>query len=149
METNIRQSIVTALDTLFKTIKTTASYETNLGSNVHWWRGEAVEVSELPALLCRDTVQTIPQTGGGQEHTMFLTVEIYCTASDAGVVMRKCIADVIKAIGTSLTLGGLVADIQTGGSGESTYVDHEGRKVFVTSLVFQVLYETLNWNPYS
>ena len=149
MANSIRQQIVTALDTLLKGIKTTAGYETNLGNNVHWWRGEPVTIAEMPALLCRETVRTTSQTGGAQEHDMTVTIEIHVNSGDDGATMRKAIADVVKRIGTSLTLGGLVADIQYGSGGEGSYVDHDGNKIFVTALSFSVLYETLNWNPYS
>ena len=139
MADSLRQQIVDALDALFKTILTTGGYETNIGSGVYWWRGEAVSVPELPALLCRETERITPMTGGAEEHDMTLTLEIHSTSPDDGDTMRRCIADVTTCLGDDRTLGGLVADIQRAGSSESSYVEHEGRKLFVSVLTFSIL----------
>jgi len=138
-----------ALETLFEGILTTNGHRTNLGSHFYWFRGTPLDVSEMPGMTARYKVRTVPSTGGQHEHYMTLFLEIYLAAADAGETCAKAIADVIQKIGTDLTLGGLVEDIQPSGDKDpdEPLVEQEERKFFVIPMNFLVIFVTENWNP--
>ena len=149
MTDSVRQEVVTALDTLFKTITTANSYNTNLGNNVSWWRSRPLQASELPALCLKDTNENRVVAIGQWEHLLTIEAEILVNASDDGDSMRQAAADVIKVLGTSLTLGGIAEDIRPPGSMESVDVEQDSLRMFGALMSFQVEYYTNPWDPYS
>ena len=152
MVTTIRQQIVTQLDTLFKTIKTTAGYNLNLGNNVHWWRDAPFQTSELPGLLCRDTDDVIVRAIGQHEHLLTIEAVALLESSDSGATVRQAAADIVKALGTNVPpascLGGYAEDINPPDS-EVIEVQHEGIKGYGVALKFQVVYCTAPFDPYT
>ena len=152
MPTPIRQLVVTALDTLLKTIKTTAGYQTNLGSNVFWWRDTPLQASELPGVVCRDMNDTIVRAIGQHEHSLTIEVIVSVNSSDSGATMRLAISDIIKALGTNVSpntcLGGYAEDISPPDS-ETIEVEHEGIKGYGIRLTFNVTYATNPFDPYT
>jgi hypothetical protein len=152
MPTSIRQLVVTALDTLLKTIKTTAGYNLNLGNNVFWWRDTPLQISELPAICCKDTNDTMVRAIGIHEHSLTVELTISLESSDTGAMARQAIADVIKALGTNVSpnacLGGYAEDINPPDS-EVFEAVHEGIKGYGVTLTFQVIYQTKPFDPYT
>jgi hypothetical protein len=152
MSTSIRQLIVTALDTLLKTIKTTAGYNLNLGNNVFWWRDTPLQISELPAICCKDTNDTMVRVTGQDEHSLAIELTIALESSDSGATARQAIADVIKALSTKISpnicLSGYAQDI-TPPDSEVFETVHEGIKGYGVTMVFQVIYATLHFDPYT
>jgi hypothetical protein len=152
MPTTIRQQVVTALDTLFKTIKTTAGYQTNLGNNVFWWRDTPLQISELPGLNCRDISETTVRAIGQHEHILTVQAVISLESADAGETVRKEIADITKALGTNVSpnvcLGGYAEDIDPPNS-ELIEVEHAGIKSFGMAVNIRIQYATLPFDPYT
>ncbi len=152
MATSIRQYIIPALDTLFKTIKPTAGYNPNLGNTVFWWRDTPLQISELPAICCKDTNDTMVRVTGQDEHSLSIELTISLESSDSGATARQAIADVIKALGTNISpnicLSGYAQDILSPDS-ETFEVEHEGIKGYGVTMVFQVIYATLHFDPYT
>lgn len=147
MADSIRQQIMAALEDQLQTIKTSAGYNSNLGSYVYEWEGnERISDSALPCVVYRDKSQTTAQTVGQQEHT--LTVELQIIANSTASVMRGIIADVTKCLGGNLTLGGLAEDIRPIAD-EEVIVEHNERRYFGVTMQVEVLFVTNNWDPYS
>ena len=149
MADSIREQVVQAFDTLLQTI-TTPTYETDAGSNVYGWRDTPLEQSQLPALVWRDTADVTPETAAVDLHT--LTVEVDCvvvktTTVSAMAQMRKLIADVVKVLGTDLTLGGLAHDIFE--VAEEVQVEHDGKKILTATKTFEIHYTTNHFDPYN
>jgi len=152
MATAIRAQVVAQLDALFKKIKTTAGYNSNLGSYVFWWRDTPLQVSELPGVVLRDTVESTVRAIGQHEHALAIEATILIESSDSGATARNIIADVIKALGTNVSpnvcLGGYAEDISPVES-EVMEVEHEGIKGYGIDLKFTVTYATPPFDPYT
>jgi len=117
-----RQQIVAALLTRMQGIRTNntyldsagnpVSYETDAGLNVQEW--PAVEVSEddeMPAIIVRDGAEPL-ERGANAADVHFLSVGIECLAkgTDAPTQVRKVMGDVLNAIRSDLTWGGVAID---------------------------------------
>lgn len=148
----IRQYVVTALDTLFKTILIAGGYQTDLGDNVFWWRDEPLQLTEMPGIRCRDTLETTVRAIGQHEHSLTIEGVISVNSSDNGETMRKVKADIIKALQTQIPpnvcLGGYAEDISPMTS-ETFEVEHEGSKIFGMLVRFEVQYATEPFDPYT
>lgn len=141
-----RQQVVEALDTLLKTILTTNGYETDLGNNVFEWRATPLAEDETPGIIWRDTADTIDLTIGENQHNLNFEILLFAQGTTAPSTIRKMIADVVKAIGSDLTLGGLVEDIKQ--NSENIGTDQAERFNAVAMLTFTVIYTTEPFNPY-
>ncbi len=152
MPTPIRQLVVTALDALFKTIKTANGYNTNIDTHVFWWRDTPLQQSELPAIQAKDTVDTIVRAVGQHEHSLEIEAIISLRSSDSGATARLAEADLIKALGTNVSpnvcLGGYAEDISPPIS-EVIEVQHEEIKVFGLAVKFTVQFATAPFDPYT
>lgn len=150
---SIRQQVVTQLDTLLKTIKVTpGGYQTNLGNNVFWWRDTPLQISELPGIVCRDISETTVRAAGQHEHVLTVQAIISLESSDSGAMIRKEIADIVKALGTQVSpnacLGGYAEDIDPPDS-EVIEVEHAGIKSFGMSVNIRIHYATSPFDPYT
>lgn len=134
------------------TVTISIPYSCNLGSNVFWWRDTPVPEANLPALLCKDTVETTVRAAGQHEHALTIEAVISLRSSDNGETARLARADVEKALGTNVSpntcLGGYAEDINPIES-EVFEVEHEGIKGFGVALRFQVIYVTAPFDPYT
>ena len=144
-----RETVITAFDTRLKTILVAGGYETDAGKNVYGWKDTPLEQTKLPALVWRDTDEAAPIAGQTDDHT--LRVEVDCvvvktTSVSAMKQLRKLIADVVKVLGTDLTLGGVVHDIVQ--QGEEMQVTHEDKKVMASTATFELLFTTGHFDPY-
>ena len=152
MATAIRQLVVAALDTLLKTIKTTAGYQTNLGNNVFWWRDAPLQARELPGIVCRDIAETTVRAVGQHEHVLTVQAVISLESSDDGATIRKAITDITKALGTQVSpnvcLGGYAEDIDPPDS-ELIEVEHAGIKGFGMAVNVRIHYATAPFDPYT
>jgi hypothetical protein len=141
-----RQDIIDALDTLLKTIKTTAGYETNLGSNVKEFDETAMNESESPKCIHRDMGQiSAEQDFDSWIHDLTIMLDLEVVGSIA--TMRKCIADVTKALGSDNTLGGLAIKIKP--PTDQIGAEHKEKFIVGAIMKFVVRYETASWNPYA
>lgn len=148
MTDSIYQDVIDAFKTLLQTITTTNSYETNLGSNVYEWRPTALEENELPGLIFRDSPGKTDIAIQKHQHNINVDLEIVVSGSTTPATMRKCISDVIKCIGTDLTLSGLCEDIIYGDAPE---METEQANKYFGSIVmkFIIIHLTDPWNPYA
>ncbi|RQW89937.1 MAG: hypothetical protein EHM79_02200 [Geobacter sp.] len=108
-----RQQIVDAIETRMKTILTTGGYATNAGRNVFDWRITPIPETELPAICIYDgdcAIDYEETPVGLQGHFLIVDLVSDAKGSAARADVRKINADVVKAIGTDLTWGGLAVD---------------------------------------
>lgn len=143
MATNIRQQIITKLDTLLKTIKTTAGYETNLGNSVSEWLEIPLTDTAGPACAYKETVTSTGKAVGLWENTMELNLFLY---GNTATQVRQMIADVIKAIGTKKTWDGLALDTKP--AGEDVGAEQKKKLVFIARITFNITYITAYWSAY-
>jgi len=110
---NKRQSIVDAIEGRMKTILTDNGYATNAGRNVFDWRITQIPDTELSAISIYDgdcTIDYEETPVGLQGHFLIVDLVSDAKGSAARSDVRKINADVVKAIGTDLTWGGLAID---------------------------------------
>ena len=114
MAASLRQQIVSAIITQMKTISTVNGYNSNLGTNVFDWKTSAWEAQEMPGISVEDGLEiTTPYTLGNPANTQGtcwneLKIELRIaiqSGTTSAAVLRECIADVVKAIGTNFTFG--------------------------------------------
>lgn len=142
-----RQQIVNAIKARLEGISTGASYETNLGASVHEWRDTALQESECPGAIFRDTVDPEELTFGEHVHTLALEVELFALGADAPTTLRKMIADVVKAFGTDRKLGGLAQDMMH--RADLLATERESRRLAGAVVRFDVIYTTGQFDPYT
>lgn len=102
---NTRQQIVDAIETRFSALPSI--------EKVAVWRASSLPVDQLPAVLIRDTVDTMPTDGigtGRRDHD--LQVEITCMFSGSTSVAdaRELAAELVTSIGTDPTWSALAFD---------------------------------------
>jgi len=102
---NIRQQLIDALETRLTTIS---------GINrVSVWRASDLAPSELPAILIRDTVDTMPADGVGAgriDHDLSVDITCMFSGNTSASNAREMIATIISAIGTDPLFGTLAFD---------------------------------------
>lgn len=141
-----RQDIIDALDTLLKTIKTTAGYQTNLGSNVKEYDETAMNESESPKCIHRDMGQVSTEEDfDSWIHDLTIMLDIEVVGSIA--TMRQCLADVMKAFGSDKTLGGKAIKIKP--PTDQIGAEHKDKFVVGAIMKFVIRYETNSWDPYA
>ena len=143
MATNIRQQIMGKLDTLLKTIKTTASYETNLGNSVYEWREYPIGDTAGPACVYKDTDNYEILCTNTWRHKLHVEIILY---GNTATQVRQMIADVIKAIGTKQTWDGLAQ--KTEPIAEDTGAEQKNKLVFISHLTFEIWFNTTYWSAY-
>ena len=153
MADSIRQRIVDAVDTRLKTILVANGYESNLGRSVFAWhdRELAVEVIDLPCIIWRDTdcddSNATVGTLGYHLHALRMECEILDNRDAIPVMLRKEVADVIKAIGTDTTWGGLAN--RTNPISHTLEVNQTEKLEGRATITFQIEFYTSKLNPYA
>lgn len=104
-----RQSAVEALKTFLTGITTGNGYETSLGNHVFVWKGGPWQASELPGVSIEDPEDNIEAGSMGlnqEDHKLLVEVKVAVgQADEIDKLVRKCIADIYKKIGTDRKLG--------------------------------------------
>jgi hypothetical protein len=105
MPTATRQSIMSAVEIRMGGIAT-------FGSNVYIWRKSDLPLDQLPLLNIMDSVDSMPSDGIGnrRDHDLSVDLEAYFSGSTSAAAARQIIADIVAAIGTDKTWGGLAYD---------------------------------------
>jgi hypothetical protein len=159
MADDIRQKIMDEVVVRFTTITTGNGYETNIGNSVSLWRdlkSTPLVGDELDAVNIMDvttSTEKSQQPTGISMHTMEVRAEAATqgTAIARDKQVRKMLADMVKAIGTDRkwTVSGTVLAWDT--SIESTEIDVEqgGEVVGQCQLIFNIMYRTLDFDPYN
>jgi hypothetical protein len=146
MPKSIRQQIVEAIDTRFKTILTTGGYETNIGQNVHWFRGR-LDPAGLPAIVCRDHQTQEWATAGAWTRTLTIEMELYLApTATPDTIMRSALADIEVAVGSDDTWGGL-AETTHLFEGERPQIDDYETIIVASGIFLAIEYTTAPWNP--
>ncbi len=102
---NIRQQIIDALETRLNTISGI--------EKVVVWRASDLAPAELPAILIRDTLDTMPADGVGAgriDHDLDVDITAMFSGTTSATDAREMIADIVAAIGTDPTFSGLAFD---------------------------------------
>jgi hypothetical protein len=142
-----QQQIISALDTRLKSILTAGGYETNLGQNVAWFRQEPF--SETESGISAEASENAPVWIGAQcqLHFLVVRVNVVLPAGAAAPELRKAIADVIKAIGTDLTFGGLAEDCTLGEMPQDIGQEAVRSGGAIINMIIE--YTTEPWNAYA
>lgn len=106
----IRQQIVNALETKFKTITVANGYATAIGTKVYPWRKTEIDEADLPALCFWDQAADMQREtlGNTTSHTLSVTVALFVTGKTTPAQARDGLNDILKALWTDPLLGGLV-----------------------------------------
>jgi hypothetical protein len=139
---NTRQSIVDALDTRLQTITTANGYSQNLG--VHEWLVTPLEESDLPAVIFRDTTDDIDTDEMlRRDHTLTVEMDVAASATASPDTVRELMRDILTAIGTDKTLGGVCYDIEP--QTASLEVSEADQRLAGGNVVIEIRYRTTNW----
>lgn len=104
MADSIRQRLISAIDTRLKTILIASGYKTNMGQNIFEWKTDPFQASQIDGLTYRDPKEQRELGCGIYDLTLPLEIEI---ASTTPAQVRKCLADLEKAVHVDPTWGGL------------------------------------------
>lgn len=134
------------------TITTANGYTSNVGQKVTEWQTTPVEMGERPCILLSDPQETNlgPPDGGNKNsahrtfgiefEVMLLLAEVNQTAEKA----RQAEADVINAIGTDQTFGGLLRRAEPGSS--ELKLDGDGTRISGVRMTFTAEYGRKPWS---
>jgi hypothetical protein len=140
-----RQSIVDAIDARLKTILVAGGYNLDLGKNVFPWRVNPLGEDDLNGLVYRDMDEGGYVAVGQWQHELTVEIDIHIKhATDSRTQMRKAISDVLAAIGTDVTFGGLAEDVRPAGQDYIRITANDG-SYMSAMLVFVVLYVSDPW----
>lgn len=142
-----RQDIVDAIETRLKTITTGGGYSTQIGSKVYPWRKTAVQVSEVPCLCFWDQQADVEFEGraiGTRQHNLAVEVVVFVKSATTAAQARAALQDVVAAIGTDDTLGGLADRCEL--TAHELTMEVDGDICGAGRIAFTVQYTTTLWN---
>lgn len=142
MTESIRQRIITAIDIGLKAILVTGGYKTNMGLNVFEWKSEAFAASEVDGLTYRDRTDPRQVGCGVYDHEMPVEIEIVSTTP---AQIRKCLADLEKAIHVDPTWGGLAfgTDLDM----DETAIEKKEHVYTASKIIMTVYFRTVIGDP--
>lgn len=111
----LRQQIVDAIVTRFKTITVANGYQTGLGTRVFLARPTEPTDEECPCLNIWDVDEdNSRRLNSVHEHRLKMQVFVYQAGSTVagGAYIRKAVADIFKAIGQDVTWSALALDTE-------------------------------------
>jgi hypothetical protein len=154
-----RQDLMDAILARFRLITVGGGYETNLGANVHVWRDTAqipFQPEELPALNLRDASNAIEQQlTNKHEHSLTILCQGFVASSAVATDVRKCMADLYKAIGVDRKWPSTPGDVATRLAvdtlpvGDEFTVQQNGIAIAGFVLTFVVKFRTTSYDPYT
>lgn len=147
MSQSKRELIFAEVKARFASITQANGYRTDIGLKLTEWQRTPKEVDQLPGVDVRDEVEeTVIETkaSGVYERGLMITaiaetLEPDATASEA----RKCLADMIAAVGVDPTWGGLAR--RTLPVEDEVLVDEAGQRIGGARLMFRVEYSRKPW----
>ncbi len=136
-----RQVIVDAIRTRLATILSSNGYNTDIGRHVFEWKVTAFADSDLPAVTFRDTDPTFRELTGGMQEVSLPVAFIIGAALGASTmqVLRAAIEDVLSAINSDFTWGGMAWD--TAVDTIEAFAEHEGKLTGLARISTTVKYE--------
>jgi hypothetical protein len=144
----IREQIITALDTRFKTILQAGGYNTNLGTAVYHWQTENIPQDACPALFYHDPKETVELASQQElEHTITLEIALKYAVSDmadvyGGIEDVMTLFEAIDVVND--LLGQLLIDVTPRGNEIS--IDTSGQMIIVTAGInIDLIYRSGKW----
>lgn len=136
-----RQQIVDAIRSRLGEILVANGYNTDIGRHVFEWKVNAFSDTELPGVAFRDTDPKIRELTGGMQEVSLPVEFIIGAASGATTmqVIRAAIEDVLSAINSDFTWGGLAWD--TAIDTVEAFAEQEGRLTGLAKIAATVKYE--------
>jgi hypothetical protein len=147
MADTIRQRLVDAIDTRFKTILTTNGYKTNIGAHVFWWKESPMQIQDLPGMNCRDKSPAKELGCGVEDNILPIEIEATVSGSMTPTDLRKILADIETAIGVDETWGGLAeaTDLKE----NDISADQKENKVGLVQLTMMIEYTLVRFDAYT
>jgi len=147
MVDSIRQRIISAMDTRFKTILTTGGYVTNIGQHVFWWKSSPLQLSDLPGMNCKDRTSEKAPGCGIYENSLPVEIEASVSGSASPEDIRKILADFEKCVGVDETWGGLA--LATDIDGDDISVEQNENKIGLARVMMTIEYRTARFDAYT
>jgi len=143
-----RQKIMDEVDKVLRNIKKTKGYQTDAGYNVFAWRQDALQISELPAIVYSDRLIE-RRDGAIGSFRWVLRITLLCavaSGADTAKEMRKLIEDVIKAIGVGAEAhwNNLVQDTVLFTDSEMG-IERAGVTIGEALISFDIVYDSGRW----
>ncbi len=142
MVDSIHQRIISAIDTRFKTILIAGGYKTNMGQHVFAWKETPFDASEIDGLNYRDRREQRTPGCGVYEFTLPIEIEVFSSSPEG---IRKCLADLEKAIFVDETWGGLAENSEIDSS--EMAIEHKEHIYGASNVVMTVEYRTVRGDP--
>ncbi len=107
---NVRQQIVDAIETRFKTITTANGYSLQIGNKVYPWRKTPLTIAELPAICFWDQSAEMEREtlDGMTSHNLKISAALFVSSHTTPAQARAGINDMFAALATDTTFGNLV-----------------------------------------
>lgn len=138
-----RKDIMAALGSQLSQILS-PDYETDIGQAILYWQDYPTEYG-IDALIYRDVDEDTIEKGLDHENTLHIEIEGRKFSDTPGIAANDMLADIIRALGTDVTLGSLASKMQL--IGNETDVDTEGKTCARVMLKVDVLYRTPRFKP--
>jgi hypothetical protein len=154
MTTSIRQQLIDAVVARMALIRSTSSYQTDIGANVRVWHPAAFGGAEFHGVNIMDVEETTEdQVTRHQDHKLMMVLDVHAKQGvDTAAYLRNAIADIWAAIGTDRywTVNSVrLADRGTQPMSSKMLVDQAGKIIGVARIQFQIGYRTAAFNPFS
>lgn len=140
---SVRQQIVDAIKTRLQQILLGNGYQTDVGKHVFRHEPMMIDDDDLPALIYRATTGDSRAVTGYHMHTLELEIVAVMDGRASDDTVREIMADVLKAIGTDPTWGGLA--INTTPRGNDIQTDPANGKITASVQRFAIAYRTAEW----
>jgi len=139
---SVRQRIITTIDLRLKTILVANGYQSNMGEHVFGWRTDPFQGSEIDGLTYRD--RTEERTAGCGVYDLMMPLEIEMI-SDSPAGIRKCLADLEKAVFVDETWGGLAwyTELRT----NEMAVEKKEELFSASKIILEIEYQTGRGHP--
>lgn len=139
-----RDQIIDAVEARLALIKAASGYRTDLGYKVRTWQATPPRWEDLPVLQASDPEETLGQPAYGKHrHELTVRVEAILPGGTAAAVLRDAGADVLQAVGTDPTWGGLA--VQTSGARVTIDPGAEDQVSAGVTVELSIHYETDIW----
>jgi hypothetical protein len=148
MATTIRQSIITALIGILKTITVANGYDNEIGNKVYEWRTADInpaDADEFPCLVVDDPDNKFsPDSEALWDNELILQIGLYAGGATTPAILRSMENDVINALKTDLSLGGYVYDLQP--DNDTTNIGQNVRVIGEMMITLKARFRTSSWN---
>lgn len=146
-----RSQIISALETRCSSITTGNGYATNIGENVEVNADadrDPVSQDVSAGIVIRETGAThMPGMAGEDFATLEFELRVFASAfkgSEPEETCRNGFADLIEALGTDKTLGGLCDDMVSSNSNFAQF--QSGKRHSTISCLIRIVYRTTRWD---